>query len=155
MRTVYKVLAWLIAVEVVVQAAAMVYAIAGLGIWVDRDNGVLDKATFESEEMLFPEMIGFMIHGMNGMMVIPLLALILLVVSFFAKVPGGIKWAAGVLALVVLQVTLGIFGHELALSGALHGVNALVLFSTAVMAGRRVTRATRADVRASEPAVTV
>lgn len=138
MRTVYKVLAWLIALEVMVQASAMVYAIAGLGIWVDRDNGVLDKAAFESGETLFPEMIGFMIHGINGMMVIPVLALLFLIVSFFAKVPGGVKWAAFVLLAVVLQVTLGIFGHELALSGALHGINALVLFSLALLAGKRV-----------------
>lgn len=138
MRTVYKVLAWLIALEVMVQASAMVYAIAGLGIWVDQDNGVLDKAAFESQETLFPEMIGFIIHGINGMMVIPSLALLLLIVSFFAKVPSGIKWAAAILFLVVLQVTLGIFGHELALSGALHGINALVLFSTAALASKRV-----------------
>jgi hypothetical protein len=142
MRTVYRVFAWLIAVEVMVQAAAMVYAIAGLGIWVDRDGGVLDKAAFESEESLFPEMIGFFVHGINGMMVIPLLALIFLIVSFFAKVPGGVKWAALVLLAVVVQVALGLFGHEAAIFGLLHGVNALVLFSLAVWAGKRVTTGT-------------
>lgn len=141
MKKVYKFLAWLIALEVMVQAAAMVYAVAGLGIWVDRDGGVLDKAAFESEEMLFPELVGFMIHGINGMMVIPLLALVLLIVSFFAKVPGGVKWAALVLLAVVVQVALGLFGHEAAVFGALHGVNALVLFSVAVWAGKRVRTA--------------
>jgi heme A synthase len=121
---------------------AIVYAVAGLGIWVDRDNGVLDKAAFESEETLFPEVVGFMIHGMNGMMVIPALALIFLIVSFFAKVPGGVKWAALVLLAVVAQVMLGIYGHEYAISGALHGLNAMVLFSLAVMAGVRVRSVT-------------
>lgn len=140
MRTVYKVLAYLIALEVMVQAAAMVYAVAGLGIWVDRDGGVLDKAAFESEETLFPEIVGFMIHGLNGMMVIPSLALIFLIFSFFAKVPGGWKWALGTLVLVVVQVSLGIFGHENAIFGLLHGVNALLLFSTALLAGLRVKR---------------
>ena len=53
-----------------------------------------------------------MLHGMVGMMLIPLLALVLLIISFFAKIPGGVKWAAIVLGLVVLQVALGIFGHE-------------------------------------------
>lgn len=142
MRTVYKVLAYLIALEVMVQAAAMVYAVAGLGIWVDRDGGVLDKAAFESEETLFPEIVGFMIHGLNGMMVIPSLALIFLIFSFFAKVPGGWKWALGTLVLVVVQVSLGIFGHENAIFGLLHGVNALLLFSTALLAGLRVKRVT-------------
>ena len=142
MKTVYRVFAWLIAAEVVVQAAAMVYAIAGLGIWVDRDGGVLDKAAFESEESLFPEMIGFLVHGMNGMMVIPLLALLFLIVSFFAKVPGGVKWAALVFLAVIVQVTLGLFGHEAAIFGLLHGMNALLLFSLAVMAGKRVSTRT-------------
>ncbi|HSE09919.1 MAG TPA: hypothetical protein VLB29_14740 [Nocardioidaceae bacterium] len=138
MRTVYKVLAWLVALGVVVQAAAIVYAIAGLGIWVDRDGGVLDKAAFESEEELFPEIVGFIVHGMNGTMVIPALALILLIVSFFAKIPGGIMWAGLVLLTVVVQVFLGIFGHEAAIWGGLHGINALILFSLAVYAGLRV-----------------
>ena len=47
---------------------------------------------------------------MNGTMLIPLLGLILLVVSPFAKVPRGVLWAAGVLALIVIQVTLGLSG---------------------------------------------
>jgi len=79
-----------------------------------------------------------MVHGINGMMVIPLLALVLLIVSFFAKVPGGVKWAALVLLAVVIQVTLGIFGHENAVFGLLHGLNALLLFSLAFMAGKRL-----------------
>lgn len=138
MRTAYKVFAWLVALGVVVQAASMVWAVAGLGIWVDKDGGVLDKAAMESEEELFPEIAGFMIHGMNGMMIIPALALILLIVSFFAKVPGGIAWAAYVLLAVVVQITLGLFGHEAAIWGMLHGINALILFSLAVYAGLRV-----------------
>ena len=148
MKSVYRVLAFLIALEVMVQAAAMVYAIAGLGIWVDSDNGVLDKAAFESEEFLFPEMVGFMIHGMNGMMIIPLLALVFLIVSFFAKVPGGVKFAALVLLAVVVQVALGIFGHENAIFGALHGINALILFGLAVTAGIRVNRVAPAPTTA-------
>ena len=154
MRMVYRVLAGLVALEIVVQAAAMVYAIAGLGIWVDQDGGVLDKAAFESDEALFDEMVGFMIHGINGMMVIPIIALLLLIVSFFAKVPGGIKWAATVFVLVLLQVTLGIMGHEQAIFGALHGINALLLFSAAVMAfisSRSVAAPPAAAAPAGEP----
>jgi hypothetical protein len=149
MRMAYKVLAWLIAAEVAVQATVMVYAVAGLGIWIERDNGVLDKAAFESGESLFPEMVGLMIHGMNGMMVIPALALLLLIVSFFARIPGGTAWAAMVLLAVVVQVSLGLFGHEVALLGALHGLNALVLFSLAATAGFRVRRALERDTRTS------
>lgn len=142
MKTVYRVLAYLIALEVVVQAAMAVYAVAGLAIWVDRDGGVLDKAAFESEETLFPEVVGFMVHGMNGTTIIPALALVFLIVSFFAKVPGGWKWALGTLVLVLVQVLLGLFGHEHAVFGLLHGVNALLLFGAALLAGMRVKKVT-------------
>lgn len=140
MRSTYRVLAYLIAAEVAVQAMMAVYAMAGLGIWVDKDGGVLDKASMESD-LDFPGVVGFMVHGLNGMMIIPLIALIFLIVSFFAKVPGGAKWAAFVLLAVVVQVSLGLLGHENALFGMLHGLNALILFSLAVMAGKRVTSA--------------
>jgi hypothetical protein len=136
MRSAYRVLAGLIALEVAIQAMAMVYAVAGLGIWVEG-GGVLNKAASESGETLFPEMVGFIIHGMNGMFVMPVLGLLLLITSFFAKVPGGVKFAAAVLGLIVLQVALGLFGHAVAALGALHGLNALVLFSAAVYTARR------------------
>jgi hypothetical protein len=72
------------------------------------------------------------------MMLIPLIALIFLLVSFFAKIRGGVAWAASVFGLVILQVALGLFGHETAYLGLLHGANALAVFSVAFMAGKRV-----------------
>jgi hypothetical protein len=155
MKSAFKVLAYLIALGVVVQAASMVFAVAGLGIWVDQ-GGVFDKAALEDENLSFTGIGGFMIHGMNGLMVIPALALITFIVSFFAKVPGGIRNAAAVLALVVLQITLGLFGHENAWFGMLHGVNALILFSAAVYTGREAAKASAADVGLQqEPTTTV
>jgi hypothetical protein len=136
MRSAYRYLAAIIAVEVVIQAMVMVYAIAGLGVWIE-EGGVLNKAAFESGESLFPEDVGFVIHGMNGMMVMPVLGLLLLIVSFFAKVPGGVKWAGIVFGLVMLQVALGLFGHTVPALGGLHGLNALALFSAAIYAARR------------------
>jgi hypothetical protein len=142
MRSAYRVLAFLVAGLVVVQAAAIAYAVAGLGKWV-QDGNTFDKAAFESDDTSFDGIVGFMIHGMNGMMLIPLVALILLIVSFFAKVPGGVARAGLVLGLVILQVALGLFGHEIPALGGLHGLNALILFGAAVMTG----------VRAKEPVV--
>ncbi|MFW5472489.1 hypothetical protein ACOCJ5_04195 [Knoellia sp. CPCC 206450] len=134
MRTVYRVLAALVAVEVMLQASFIVYGDAGMGKYIE-DGGVIDKAgmeaAFESGEAPFSEFMGLVLHGMNGMMVIPALALLLLISSFFAKVPGGSKWAGIVLGLVVLQVTLGLLGHSFPIIGALHGINALLLFSSA------------------------
>ena len=136
MRLVYKILAYAVAVEVAVQAMAVVFAVAGMDKWV-AGGGVLDKAAMESEETPFPEVIGLMIHGMNGMMIIPVIALLLLISSFFAKIPGAVKAAGLVVLLVAVQVTLGMLAHDLPALGALHGLNALLLFSAAVYAARR------------------
>jgi heme A synthase len=149
MRTVYKVLAYAVAVEVVIQAMAIVWAIAGLGKWVS-DGGVLDKSVMESEDMAFPEVAGLIVHGLNGGMLIPLIALLLLISSFFAKVPRGVRFAAIVFVLVGVQAMLGYSGHELPAIGALHGLNALVLFTTALYTARRV-KTTAASPSAQTP----
>jgi hypothetical protein len=151
MKSAYKILAYVIAALVIVQSAAMVFAAAGLFIWVEEGNA-LDTATMESEPE-FTGAIGFMIHGMNGMMIIPIIGLALLVVSFFAKTPGGVRNAAIVLGLIVLQVALGLFGHENAWIGLLHGVNALVLFAAALHTGRSATSVE--DVAAPRATATV
>jgi hypothetical protein len=144
MRTAYRVLAMLVAGLVVVQAFAIAYAVAGLGKWV-QDGNTFDKAAFESDDTTFDGIVGFMIHGINGMMLIPLVALLLLIVSFFAKVPGGVKWAGLVLLFVVIQVTLGLLGHEIPILGGLHGLNALILFGLAVMAAMKSRETTAVD----------
>ena len=51
MRMFYRILAYILAAEVVVQAGAMALAIAGLGTWVD-DGGVFDSAVMQSDDML-------------------------------------------------------------------------------------------------------
>ena len=43
----------------------------------------------EGDTFSFTEERGFMIHGINGQMLIPLVGLVLLIISFFAKVPEG------------------------------------------------------------------
>jgi hypothetical protein len=152
MRSAYRVLAYLICVEVVIQAAAIAYAVFGEGKYIE-EGGVVDQAAIESEEILFPEVVGFIVHGINGMNLIPLIALILLIVSFFAKIPGGVKWAGLVLLTVVVQVLLGIFAHGVPVLGLLHGLNALVIFTLALLAARRVRTVTSGvDRRETVPA---
>jgi hypothetical protein len=135
MRTVYRVLAWLVAAEVLVQAAAITWAVFGLGQWI-QGGGVLDKSVMESEVQAFPAETGFMVHGLNGEMVVPVLALLLLVVSFFAKLPRGVALAGAVVGLLAVQVVLGMLGHNIPGLGLLHGANALLLFTAAVLAAR-------------------
>lgn len=140
MRNVYRALALIIAAAVAFQAATIAYALSGLGHWV-QGGGTLDKAAFESG-VEFPGVIGFMLHGITGIMVIPVLALLLIIFSFFAKVPGATKWALLVFGVVVLQAALGIFSRTLGPQLAiLHGINALILFGVAVTTGMRVRRA--------------
>ncbi len=146
MRSAYKYLAHSIAGFVAFQAAVMVFAVAGLYNWI-MDGNTLTESAMEDQSLDFTGSIGFMLHGMVGMMLIPLVALVLLIVSFFAKVEGGVKWAGIVLLLVVLQVAFGIFGHETPYSGLLHGLNALILFTAALHAGRRVSSPTAVDTR--------
>ncbi|SKC72319.1 COX15/CtaA family protein [Krasilnikoviella flava] len=146
MRQVFRVLAYVVAAGVVVQAAVMVYAVAGMGLFID-EGGVLDQAAMEqsmSGEALFPEEIGLMLHGMTGTMVLPIIALLTFVASFFAGVRGAWRWGLAIFLLVALQVTLGIAGHSVPFLGALHGVNALLLFGVAMYTGWRVTARDRA-----------
>ena len=139
MATVYRVIAIVIAALVGLQAASHAWVSAGLGLFIER-GGVIDKAFLESAgadgTLPFPEMVGFMIHGMNGMIVIPIVTLLLLVASFFVGARRAVIWAAVVAALVALQVTLGLNGHGMPMLAFLHGINALLLFGSAVFAVR-------------------
>jgi hypothetical protein len=148
MKQAYRVLAFLVAAGVMLQAAAVAYGMFGLLKWVEN-GGTLDQST-----ELTPDLggyTGFSLHATGGIFIVPLIALLLLISSFFATVPGGIKWALIVFGLTVLQVALGLFSHEVAGLGWLHGLNALLVFSTAVTAGMRATRAVTTKDVADEP----
>ncbi|HVK43828.1 MAG TPA: hypothetical protein VM429_02890 [Micropruina sp.] len=137
MRKVYKVLAFAIAGLVVVQAAAVTFAVFGLFAYIEG-GGTIDAANSGPEsDISFPGVVGFMIHGMFGTMVIPLIAILLLVSSFFAKTAGAIKWAVIVFVTTAVQIGLGLFAHGIPQLGILHGIVALVLFGAAIMAGMR------------------
>ena len=146
MRSTYRILAYIIAAEVVVQASAIAFGLAGLAKHID-DGATVDKALFEDESVSFTGFVGFIIHGINGTMVIPVLALLFLIFSFFAKVPGGSKWAGTIVALVAIQIALGIFSHVTPLLAPFHAANALLVFSVAIMAGRRVGARSTADLK--------
>jgi len=151
MRKVYSALAWIIAGGVVVQAAAIAFAFGGV---INRvSNGdVVDKALLESRTAGGVGESGFWIHGIVGGMVLPLLALALLVVSFFVRARGAKLWAAITLALVALQVTLGFSIIDVPFLGLIHGANALAIVGAAVVAAFRVRRAPGSGVGTTETA---
>ena len=145
MRSAYKYLAGAIPVLVAVQAAAIAFAFFGLGKWIE-DGGTLDKAAMEDEDLSFTGVLGFMVHGINGQMVIPLVAIILLIVAFFAKIPGGVKWAAFILLDVIVQIAVAFGAFGAPAIGMFHGLNALFLAWLGYTTFRRVDTVTAAGV---------
>jgi hypothetical protein len=144
-RTAYLNLARILAVLVIVQAMTIVFAVAGLFNWVINKGGVLDAAVVESWEQTPPTFtgsIGHFIHAfINGQMVLPLVALLLLIVSFFAKVPKGVAIAVAIVVLVALQVLSGLFADGTPYLGLWHGLGAFLIFGAtmaAAMAAKRV-----------------
>jgi hypothetical protein len=128
MRATYRVLALLIAAGVVVQAAFI--AIAWFQVLHDTDSGaVFDK---NSEDNW-----AHSAHGLAGSMVIPIIAIVLLILSFFARIPGGVKWAAITFGVVVLQILFAFLGFAAPVLGALHAINAFALAGVASMAARQ------------------
>lgn len=137
MRSVYRGLALLICLGVLVQAASIAFG------WFDVLKEVEDGMVLDDD---YDGNAGHLTHGIVGTTVMPLLALLLLVSSFFTKIKGASKWAGFVLLAVVLQVVMGIASFSLPAIGVLHGVNAFVIFGLALVAARR---AQVADVTAA------
>jgi len=142
----YRFLAFAIAVLVVVQAGAIAWGFFGVSNFI-TDGGVIDEEFLdctEDCESIGSGDIGFAIHMFfNGLILIPLCSLVLLIVSFFAKVPKGVTYAAIIVVLVVLQVlVLPALSRSVGAGfGALHGINALAIMGTAIMAGQRANAA--------------
>ena len=155
MRKTYTVLAWTVAGCVFVQAASIAFGFGGMAGYV-QGGGVVDKALVESRTATnFTGELGFPVHGIVGGMVIPLAALVLVVVSFFFRVPGARKWAAILFGLVFLQAMAGYSIKDLPYLGLLHGANALAVLLTAVHAARRVRRGEPATNESPTASVTV
>jgi heme A synthase len=144
MKTVYRVLAYAIAALVAIQAAAIGYAVFAQLHWIEN-GGTLDGATIDSA----PGTAAYVFHAFNGASVL-LAALALLIISFFAKIPKGTRWAVIVLVCTVVQIALGTLSRILAPIGAVHGAVALVLFGVAIMAAMRARKP--AAVEESVPA---
>jgi hypothetical protein len=145
-RATYRVLAFIIAALVAVQAAAIGYAVFEQLHWIG-EGGTLDAASLESGEAA--GMGAMIFHAINGATFL-LVSLALLVVSFFAKIPKGVRWAVIVLLCTIVQIALGTLSRFLSEVGAIHGAWALVLFGVAVMAAMRARQPAVVEEPASE-----
>lgn len=132
MRQTYRVLGFLIALAVVVQASAI--AFGTFGFFSEIDRGTVFTPSSDAPN------IGPMLHAINGTLVIPVLGLALLVVSFFAKVHRGIRLALFTFIAVVIQINLAFISFDTPAIGLLHGTNAFVVLGLALLAARAPAR---------------
>ncbi|WP_448071937.1 hypothetical protein [Georgenia yuyongxinii] len=146
MRSVYKAFALLTALGVAAQAAAI--ALGLFTIVSEVESGVVVDSSYDAESN-----VGLMLHSV-GAMVVSALALLLLILSLVTRFPGAKTWAALIFALVVLQWVLAITAFEAPAVGYLHGLNALAIFTCALLAYRAARRADQgaAAVPARAPA---
>jgi heme A synthase len=123
----YRVLSGLVALGVLVQAAAV--AAGWFTAIHDVDSGLVIDKNFEPNA-------GHLLHGIVGLYAMPVLGLVFLIVSFAAAkaVPRGRTWASIVFVAILVQITLAFLAFGLPAIGALHGLNALVVFGAAVRA---------------------
>jgi hypothetical protein len=138
MRATYKAIAHAIAACVVLQATWI--ALSTFILIGDLDDGKVIDKNYDGN-------FANSLHGIFGMLVIPLLAIALLIVSFLAKIPGGSKWAGFVFLAVVCQILLGFFSFAVPALGALHGINAFIVLGLSLYAGRRIAGAPSVTVQ--------
>ena len=148
----YRVLAYVLAGLVVVQAMAIAFALAGLGHWISHDHGVLDKKAYDAHPS-FTGSVGFPIHAIDGEMVIPLVVLALLVVSRSTGIVGASRRALILLGLVVVQIFLGVISEDLPVAILFHALNAFAIFAMAAAAGWRASAQPAADAAVATPSL--
>ncbi|WP_353950169.1 hypothetical protein V6K52_11000 [Knoellia sp. S7-12] len=138
MRKTYNVLGWVIAGFVMLQAALIAWGVGGENRFIEN-GGVMDKALAEAAEgggePPFPEAIAFQIHSLNGILM-PVLALMLVGISFGARLPKARRNAGILFGLIFVQHGLGMAIVDSPLFGLAHGLNALLVFMAALMVAR-------------------
>lgn len=142
MRGAYIWLGRLIAIGVLFQAMWIAFGFFTVAHKID------DGTTFDKDYIENNSIFGLDMHGLFGMLIIPLLGLLFLLVSFFAKVPGGAKWAGLTFLAIVLQVTFAFIAFGAPVVGLLHGLNAFVVLGLGAYSSRRAQTAQAAPATA-------
>jgi hypothetical protein len=139
----YKTVAQLIGLGVLLQAAFVAAA------WFQTLNEVDDGLTITKD---YDGNTGHMLHGIFGMMVLPLLGLILFILAFLVKQPHSVKWGGLTFLAIVVQVVLAFVSFGVPIIGALHGINAFVVFGLALMTVRHADAEAGTGTHAGAPA---
>lgn len=116
----YKTLLYVIALDVVVQAAAIGYAIFSVGRYLEA-GGVLTKDTDVGSA-------GFAVHWLNAYVLV-LLVLALVVTAILSQNRVAIKWAGVIFAALVIQFLMGMFSTDATWLGWFHGAGGFVIFT--------------------------
>lgn len=144
MQKTYLIVARLISVLIVVQAMAIVFVVAGLFHWIDG-GATLDKSVvdgWEDNPPTFQGSLGAFIHFfLVGVVLIPLSGLVLLVVSFFAKIPRGVALAAAIVVSIIVQYLAAVIADSAPWVGLIHGLNAFILLGLTLVAAKAATAA--------------
>lgn len=140
MKVTYRILTYLIASGVVLQAASIAFGFFGIGRWVVAGN-TLDRHTFLHTTTELGGYTGLAIHYVVGQVIMPLLGLALFSLSFFTRVRHATTWAGALVVSIIVQLLLGLAAFHQAPAGAVHGFLAIVIFAVAAAAGHRITRA--------------
>jgi hypothetical protein len=127
LRTAYKVVAHIIAVAVVIQAALIAWALFGL--IPSLQVGIVPDGP----------PIAAILHGRIGMYGAPILVLALLVIALLAH--AGLKWALWLVLAVAVQIALAFAAFDASWVGLLHGANAFAIIALAEVGARAVAHA--------------
>lgn len=139
MKVAYRAFAYLVVILVIVQAADVAFGFFGVGAWVENGHQ-LTKSSLENNSSGITGETGLTLHSIIGQFLIPLVALVLVAVAFFAQIARGMRWAALILGDVIVQVLLAFVAFGSPLIGVLHGLNAFLLIWLAMMAASTATR---------------
>jgi hypothetical protein len=151
MRASYRVLGGLICLLVLVQAAGIAFGTFGILNFIEDGNDYNESVAEDGSAA--GAAAGQAIHSW-GAAAITLVAIVWLVVSFFAKIDGGVKWAGFVFLSVLAQWILAVIAFAVPAVGLLHGINAFVMFGLAMAAvqNARGAQAARTPVGERQPA---
>ena len=150
MKQAYRTLNYLLSLEVLIQAAVIAWYAFGIYKYAD-DNGSISHDQLANGG--FNGHAGAVIHSVNGFMIIPFIALVLLVVSFFAKIPGGVRLAVITFVLVVVQAfVLPALSEKAPAVGMLHGAVALAILGLTIVSARKARDAVIAEMGTSPAA---
>ncbi len=151
MLAVSRVVNYVIAALVAVQAASHAWMSSGIMHFV-MNGGVFDRALMQQDgPPPIPEVMGGMIHGMNGTMIIPLVALVGLVVAILSKNGKVIRMAVIVLVLTAVQILLGFLTFSGTGFAFVHALNAMLMFAAALLGAGTAGRAATARVADPTP----